>query len=199
MKRLEFDKRWLIVGLLVVSAVAWRIINWSYSLAPNLELVTASALAAAVFLPRRMALTVLIATLAVSDIIIGNTSIFLFTWSAFLIIILGGLALRRLKASPGKLMLAALGAAVVAPVGFFLYTNFGVWLLDSHNAYANTWEGLVQCYIMGLPFYRTMLLGNLVLVPAYFAAALYGPAVMGYMKRVKNDFLSPGVKKPQAG
>lgn len=75
-------------------------------------------------------------------------------------------------------MLASLGAGVAGSVFFFLFTNFGVWLLNDGTMYAKTWAGLVECYVMGLPFYRTMLLGNMVLVPAYFAVVLYGPMVV---------------------
>jgi len=159
------------VGL-IVAAVAWRLINWHYSVAPNLELVTASALVAAVFLSRRAALVVPLAIMAVSDILIGNSMILVFTWSAFALIGLAGLVLRPLGDSPLKLMLASVGMAVGSSLFFFLYTNFGVWLLGDGTMYAKTWSGLVQCYVMGVPFYRTMLEGNLILVPAYLGAAL---------------------------
>ncbi len=171
-------KIWLAAWALVLAAVTWRVVNWQYGIAPNLEIVTASALVAATFLTRRLAVVVPLSIMAVSDIIIGNSPILFFTWSAFAIIGLGGLALRRLKGMPGKLMLASLGAGLAGSVFFFLYTNFGVWLLGDGTMYAKTWAGLVQCYVMGLPFYRTMLVGNLVLVPAYFAGALYGPALV---------------------
>jgi hypothetical protein len=172
------DKQaWLIGGALVVTAAAWRVMNWHYGLAPNLEAVTASALVAAAFLTRRWAVIVPIAIMAVSDAVIGNTMIALFTWSAFGLIGGAGLALRRLRRRPGALVLTATGFGLAGSVFFFLYTNFGVWLLDDGAMYAKTWQGLMQCYAMGLPFYRTMLLGNLVLVPLYMAAAAYGPVL----------------------
>ena len=46
---------------------------------------------------------------------------------------------------------------------FFAWTNFGVWLMD--GLYPSTLDGLLASYVAGLPFLRTMLLGNLVLVP----------------------------------
>ena len=168
----KISASWLVAMALVATAVAWRVINWQYSVAPNLEIVTASALVAAVFLSRRAGIVVPLMIMAISDIIIGNSMILVFTWSAFALIGLAGLALRRLSGSPAKLMLASVGAAVGGSVFFFLYTNFGVWLLGDGTMYAKTWAGLMQCYTMGLPFYRTMLLGNLVLVPAYFGGAL---------------------------
>lgn len=167
---MKIQKSWWIAGALIATAVAWRVANWHYGIAPNLEIVTASALVAAAFLGWRMALVVPIGIMAISDVIIGNTSILFFTWSAFAVIGLAGLALRRLKARPVRMVLGALGVGVAASLWFFAYTNFGVWLLS--GGYPHTFAGLMQCYAMGLPFYRTMLLGNLVLVPAYFAVAL---------------------------
>src|SRR5262245_47461020 len=94
--RIHFDKTWLVVGGLVATAVAWRVVNWNYGIAPNLELVTASTLVAATFLAKRAAMVVPLAAMAVGDILIGNTSILLFTWSAFAMIGVSGWLLRRL-------------------------------------------------------------------------------------------------------
>ena len=183
MKFAKFDKSWLVAAGLILTAVAWRVVNWDYSVAPNLEIVTASSLIAAVFLARRAAVVVPLAIMVASDIIIGNSSILLFTWSGFALIGLGGLVLRRWRARPGRLMLASLGAGVAASAFYFVWTNFGVWLLGDGTMYAKTWAGLVQCYVMGLPFYRTMLEGNLVFVPAYFGVALYGPMAAKWLAR----------------
>lgn len=163
---------WLVAAGLIVTAVVWRVANWQYSVAPNLEIVTASALVAAVFLSRRAAIVVPLAIVAVSDILIGNSVILLFTWSAFALIGLAGLALRRLRERPMSMMVASVGAALGGSTFFFIYTNFGVWLLGDGTMYAKTWSGLMACYAMGVPFYRTMLLGNLIIVPAYFGVAL---------------------------
>ena len=168
----KISPTWLVAAALIATAVIWRLINWNYSVAPNLELVTASALAAGVFLSRRAALVVPLSIMAISDILIGNSMILLFTWSAFAIIGLIGVAIGRLKASPTKLMLASLGAAIGGSIFFFLFTNFGVWLLGDGSSYTKNWSGLMQCYYMGLPFYRTMLAGNLVFVPAYMGLGL---------------------------
>lgn len=171
---------WLAVIALIATGVAWRWTNWNYSIAPNLEIVTASALVAAVFLSRRMALIVPLGIMAISDVLIGNSNILLFTWSAFALIGLGGLAMRRWRGSAPKLMLASVGAAIGGSTFFFVFTNFGVWLLGDGTMYAKTWDGLMACYAMGIPFYRTMLLGNLVLVPAFMGGALLIQAMLAH-------------------
>jgi hypothetical protein len=38
--------------------------------------------------------------------------------------------------------------------------------------YPTTWAGLLACYAAGVPFYRTMLVGNLLFVPLVAFGAL---------------------------
>ncbi|GAH00568.1 unnamed protein product, partial [marine sediment metagenome] len=58
--------------------------------------------------------------------------------------------------------------------------------------YSYTLQGLTQCYIMGLPFLRTNLLGNLLFVPLFTSFALlawkYYPAFrLSKLLRIKYD------------
>jgi hypothetical protein len=46
----------------------------------------------------------------------------------------------------------------VPATAFFLVTNFVVWQFKS--LYAPTLAGLIDCYVQALPFYRTMLAGD---------------------------------------
>jgi hypothetical protein len=41
---------------------------------------------------------------------------------------------------------------------FFIVTNFVHWAATS--MYEHTWAGLLNCYVAALPFYRTMLVGD---------------------------------------
>lgn len=65
--------------------------------------------------------------------------------------------------------LAIGGAAVLGSALFFLVTNFGAWVRQDLN-YGYTFAGLVQCYEMGLPFYRGTFLGDVLGTSAVFAA-----------------------------
>jgi hypothetical protein len=61
---------------------------------------------------------------------------------------------------------------VVPATAFFLVTNFAVWA--SKSLYASTLAGLMDCYVHALPFYRTMLAGDVCyvsLMTACLAAA----------------------------
>ena len=63
-----------------------------FHIAPNLEFITAFSLSAAYFMAnKRLSLAVPLFVMFFSDLIIGNSNIFLFTWSAFLVIALTGM------------------------------------------------------------------------------------------------------------
>jgi hypothetical protein len=159
-----------LAGSLVVLAIAWRLINWRTMWAPNLELLTLATILAAVWLPSRYAVMVPLVAIICSDIIIGNSPILFFTWSAWAVIGAGSLLMKRFKNRPKLLVAIGFGGALTSSIFFFAYTNFGVWLIG--GLYPHTLNGLTQSYIMGLPFYRTMIIGNAILIPAGLITSL---------------------------
>lgn len=163
-------KDYVVVGGLIALAAGWRLVNYHFGVAPNLEIVTAMSALAALVYGRNFAITVPLLAMALSDAVIGNTPILLFTWSAFALIGASALLLRRVKPKPVPLALGSAGFAFLSSTFFFLYTNFGVWLQSNGTFYAFTPKGLLDCYIMGLPFYRTMLIGNLIIIPTVVTA-----------------------------
>ena len=61
---------------------------------------------------------------------------------------------------------------------FFITTNLAVWIFQSD--YAKTLAGLVECYVAGVPFFRSMLMGDLFyLVVLFGCAALAGQRIVG--------------------
>jgi len=58
-------------------------------------------------------------------------------------------------------------ASLAGPISFFLISNFGVWLAS--RMYAPTWQGLLDCYGAGLPFFRNSLLSSVL-----FSGLLFG-------------------------
>lgn len=129
----------------------------------NVEPITTASLLAGAFLGGGYALFVPLAIIAVTDMAIGNTSILYFTWSAWAVIGLFGLILRKSKKDNFSFGFKMTGMGIGASLFFYLWTNFGVWAIGSW--YPHTWQGLILCYIMGLPFLKLNLLGNLMIVP----------------------------------
>ena len=159
-----------LVVTLAALAVVWRLVRADLGAPPNLELVTAATFAATILLRSRWAFVVPLAVTVVSDVVLGNTAIALFTWSAWLVV---GLGSRRAR-DPTGWRRGGAGAAfgVAGSLWFFAWTNFGVWLQGRGVWYPAGADGLVASYVAGLPFLRTMLLGNLVLVPLVAAGTL---------------------------
>lgn len=155
----------LFAVLLVMLGILFRT---TWHLGPNVEFVTSATLLAGAYLGRGWAILIPLIIMFVSDIIIGNTNIFIFTWSGYLFIgylsSLSHLSDLRRKSK----ILYATGLGLIASFWFFLWTNFGVWFLDSWGMYPKTFRGLLDAYILGLPFLKYNLLGNLVLVPSAF-------------------------------
>lgn len=156
-------KKIILAAILILLALAFR--TW-WHLAPNIEYVTAAALLAGAYLGKKYAILVPLIIMVLSDTLIGNTNIFLFTWSAYLIIGLAGSKYLILKTK--YLIPKATGLGITAALWFFLWTNFGVWALDSWGMYPKTLAGLINCYLMGLSFLKLNLLGNLFFVPVSF-------------------------------
>src|SRR5262245_48388764 len=75
---------------------------------------------------------------------------------AFALYLLMGATLLRRTESPLRIGLVAFAGSVL----FFLVTNFGAWL-EQTQPYGYGFDGLMQSYVQGLPFYRGTLIGDL--------------------------------------
>ena len=98
-----------------------------------------------------------LAIMAITDIIIGNTLIFLFTWSGFALIGSIGCISRQ------RSMLRFFGYSVAAIVAYDLWTNFGCWL----GWYSHDLNGLILCYVLALPFMLWHLVSTLTILPLF--------------------------------
>jgi hypothetical protein len=104
-----------------------------------------------------------------TDLFLGNTNIFLFTWSGFLIpaFVLTNIFPKIVKAIKFK-SISGILLGLGSNLFFFFWTNFGVWFLDSWGMYPKTLAGLAQCYINGLPFLRPQIVSSLIFIPLGF-------------------------------
>mgnify|MGYP001179771900 FL=1 len=94
---------------------------------------------------------VLMLCFLITDLFIGFHSLTLFTWGSVLLI--GYISKFFLISSVKRISGALLGAII-----FFLITNFGVWALGS---YEYTFNGLVTCYILAIPFFGNTLVATI--------------------------------------
>lgn len=143
-------------------------------LGPNVELITLTTFIAGFYLNKKTAVLIPLLVLAISDIFLGNTNIMLFTWSGYLVIgLISLIGQIRFKNPIKKIALATCGG-VTASLWFYIWTNFGVWFLDSWNMYPKTLKGLNACYINGIPFLRNQLFSNLFIIPLAFTLIEFG-------------------------
>lgn len=95
--------------------------------------------------------------------------------SAILVVSCGFIA--RSQRSWGRITAAGLGSAVV----FFAVSNFGTWALGA--IYPKTWAGLLECYVMAIPFFRNTLISMGVFLPLLFSRlALHRPAPLAVVR-----------------
>jgi hypothetical protein len=137
----------------------------AFDLGPNVELVTLAMLAASIYLSRSTALKLTFLLMAATDLIIGNTSIFIFTWSGFLLPIF---LISKSNFHHQTSIIKATSLGVLSNLFFYFWTNFGVWLLDSWGMYTKDLPGLIHCYVNALPFLRLQLASTLLFVPLGF-------------------------------
>lgn len=140
-----------------------------FDLGPNYELLTSALVLSSLFTDKKITFLLTLIVLAFSDRIIGNSKIFLFTWTGFLIpsYFLPTL-INRLKIKNQKVFIKMLclgGTGLITNLFFYLHTNFGVWILDSWGMYSKDFPGLVRCYINGLPFLKNQITSTLIFIP----------------------------------
>tara|TARA_A100001388_G_C28701929_1_gene466671 strand:+ start:490 stop:975 length:486 start_codon:yes stop_codon:yes gene_type:complete len=95
---------------------------------------------------------VVVLSLIFTDIFLGFHSIILFTWGSVILI---GLISKKFSKSPIIRLLGATSGATI----FFITSNFGVWLSGS---YGYNMSGLIECYIMAIPFFGNTVISTLI-------------------------------------
>jgi hypothetical protein len=162
--------RFWFLTVLVLLAATSRLIPHP----PNFAPIAAVALFGGATFQRRTAFLIPLAALLMSDLILHLT--YLASWQpnwgfyqgqwvvyacSLASVFLGSLIRRR------RTVLSIAIATVAGSVLFFLVTNFAVWA--SGTMYPRTAPGLLFCYEMALPFFRSTLAGDIV-----YSAVLFG-------------------------
>ncbi len=133
--------------------------------APNFTPVISIALFAGAYLQKRFAFLVPLAAMLMSDLIVGFYSpvSMAFVYGSLLLIVAFGVTMNN-KVSIMKIGGFSLAGAVL----FFMLTNFGVWIVPN-SLYPRTFAGLVECYVMAIPFF-----GNTIYSAVIYSALMFG-------------------------
>lgn len=147
----------LVVFLIVAAGVLLRAIPHPWNVSPILGL----ALFSGAHLKTHKSLFILLGILFLSDIVLGFHSTMLFTWGSTLLVFVLGKSLKRTEFGAKIFLTSFLGSFL-----FYLVTNLGVFLVTP--LYGKSWEGLFQCYLMGVPFFRNAVVGDTVYTLVFF-------------------------------
>jgi len=135
---------------------------------PNFSPVLAVALFSGIFIKdKRLAVSVPLIIMLITDLIIGFHQTMLAVYLCFFLMVIIGFSI-----SDKINIFKALGATVAGSLIFFVVTNFYFWLVG--GLYQMNLEGLTDCYVRAIPFYRTAVLGDLI-----YMGALYGSFAVG--------------------
>lgn len=165
---------------LVLVAILFRLIPHPANFAP----IGAIALFGGVYLKHKQAMWLPLAAMIVSDLIIGLHSTIIFTWGSFLLIAGIGMYLKSRKNLKNIVLGTVLGSLV-----FYFVTNFGVWAATP--LYAKTTQGLIQCYLMAVPFFRNTLASDIFYVVVFFGAY---ELVKNYQRKLNHSYIGKTVK-----
>ncbi len=118
---------------------------------PNFTSLIALSFYVPVFFGLRF-IPLVVLSFVITDIFIGYHNTLFFTWGSVIVV---GLISKYLFSS----IIKRLSGAFLGAVLFFLITNFGVW---TTGMYDYSFQGLINSYIMGLPFFGYTLISTLV-------------------------------------
>ncbi len=135
-------------------AIILVIIGLSTRLVPHLSQFTAIlavAFFAGLYLRGWQAVAVPLSLMIISDLIIGFHDTMFYTYGAMILISGLGLWLKSHKS-----FATVLGGSVASAVIFFVVTNLGAW----PTLYPMTVDGLRECFVMAIPFFRSTLVST---------------------------------------
>ena len=98
--------------------------------------------------------------LFISDLFLGFYPGWLFNYLSYSFVLFLGFSMK-------SSLFSFLSRGFVSEGGFFVVSNFGVWLAG--GIYPLTGQGLLDCYLMAIPFLKTSLLGTFFFLFCFYA------------------------------
>lgn len=142
---------------------------------PNIAPIAAVALFGGVYMNRKFALFVPLLIMIISDYFIGFHNTLFFVYASFFLTGLIGLWLRNHNNFHNIVF-----SSLISSVAFYLITNFGVWAVGT--MYPKTMNGLLESYIMAIPFFRNTILGDLFYTGVFFSSYVLIQNTIKYLR-----------------
>ncbi len=157
------QKNIMIFGAAILIAALSRLVNHHW----NFTAVGAAAFAFALLFPTdKKVFFIPLVSLLVSDMILGFHDTMLFVYGGYMLALLPFMMMSETKSSAASLKLQKVLIVLSGSLIFFVVSNFGVWALG--QMYSQNLIGLIETYVMGLPFYKNQFLSDILLTPALF-------------------------------
>ena len=129
---------------------------------PNFTPIAAMALFGGVYLSKKYTFIIPLAAMFMSDIFLGFHATMPYVYGSFILAGVIGLWLKNHKSTKNIIC-----SSLISSILFFLITNFGVWV---GGWYPRTFSGLMESYVMGIPFFKNTVIGDLVYTGVFFSA-----------------------------
>ena len=145
------------IGLILILALA-RLIPHP----PNFTPIIAVAIISGYFFKNlNFSLLILLIAMLISDLFIGFYENVFFVYASLLLITFIFNKISK-KINFKNLFIYSFAGSVI----FFVVSNFGVWVLGSPGVYDIAYEkslsGLIQCYVLAIPFFGNTFLSTLI-------------------------------------
>ena len=160
----DYKKQIFPISLILILALA-RLIPHP----PNFTPIIAVAIISSYFFKNiNLSLLILLAAMLISDLFIGFYENVIFVYASLLLITFVFYKISN-KINFKSLFIYSFAGSLI----FFIVSNFGVWVLGSPGvydiAYDKNFNGLLQCYILAIPFFANTFLSTLIFAyPAIF-------------------------------
>ena len=150
-------KEIFLISLILILALA-RLIPHP----PNFTPIIAVALISGYFFKNiNLSLLILLVAMLLSDLFIGFYENMIFVYASLLLITFVFHKISK-KINFKNLFIYCFAGSLI----FFIFSNFGVWALGSPGvldvAYEKNLSGLVECYILAIPFFGNTFLSTLI-------------------------------------
>ncbi len=150
------QKNIIFAVLLVLLAVLGRVVSHPLNFTP---LLAVGLFAGSRLRPMSLAMAIVLVSMLVSDTLLGWHSTMPYTYGSMILITWGSTFFNQ-GSWWKQIGLSSLGAAVI----FWVATNFGVWHME--GIYSQDLQGLQNCYVAAIPFFKNTLTSTLVYLGA---------------------------------
>jgi hypothetical protein len=157
MKSLNF-KNFITPTLIILIAVLMRLLPHP----PNFTPIAAMVLFGGVYLNKKYSLIIPLAAMLASDIFLGFHPTMPYVYGSLILTGMIGVWLKNHKTAKNVMC-----SSLIASILFFTITNFGVWM---GGWYPRTLSGLFDSYVMGIPFFKNTVFGDLFYTGLFFGS-----------------------------